>query len=102
MKGFVLCVAVILGIFVSNIVIGQESTTQSPVVIDGSITPDSAGACTSGSCSVQPTLIGMSRHAVKHTVERGRCVAQHTVGHLRHTTKTIWSKRPHLRRCKCC
>lgn len=99
MKGLILCVAVVLGIVASNLVIAQE-TSPAPVVIDGSVI-DATSECSGGSCAVQPTLIGMSRHAVKHTVERGRCVAQQTVSRGQQFAKTVWNKRPHLRRCKC-
>lgn len=97
MKGLFLCAAIVLGITVSNITVGQE-----PTVIDGSVVDGTPAAVSSCDTCETPTLIGMSQHAVKQAVGRGRCVAQHTVGHLRHTTKAIWSKRPHLRRCKCC
>lgn len=99
MKGFVLCVAVVLGIFVSTIAFGQEPASSSqpaptPVVIDGSTSSTTTATATTSSCGTcckQQTLVGMSQHAVKHAVARGRCVA-----------KTLWSKRPQLRRCKCC
>lgn len=97
MKGFVLCVAVTLGILVSNLVVAQESRVieapPSQVVIDGSVvTPETASATTySGECCCKPTLVGMSRTAVRQTVSRGRS-----------TVRTLWNKRPHLRRCRCC
>lgn len=97
MKGFVLCVAVALGVIVSNVVVGQQATTPSPtpVVIDGSVAPAAPVTTTStssaGECCCKPTFVGMSRHAVRQTVCRGR-----------QTVQTLWSKRPHLRRCRCC
>jgi len=98
MKGFVLFVAVVLGVLVSNVTIGQKATTQpTPVVIDGSVSPAPsvtapAIATTESCCCKQQTLVGMSQQAVRKTVARGRCVA-----------KTLWSKRPHLlHRCRCC
>lgn len=98
MKGFILCVAVVLGILVSNVTFGQatQQPAPTPVVIDGSVSPApsataTTAVCATDCCTKQQTLVGMSQHAVKHTIARGRCVA-----------KTLWSKRPHLRRCKCC
>lgn len=97
MKGFVLCVAVVLGILVSNLVVAQESQVieapPSQVVIDGSVvTPETTSTTTSsGECCCKATLVGMSRNAVRQAVCRGR-----------QTVHTLWSKRPHLRRCRCC
>lgn len=100
MKGFVLFVAVVLGVLVSNVTIGQESSQPTPVVIDGSVSPAPSApsvtapaiATTESCCCKQQTLLGMSQQAVRKTVARGRCVA-----------KTLWSKRPHLlHRCRCC
>jgi hypothetical protein len=94
MKGFVLCVAVGLGILVSNFVIAQEVSAPqppTPVVIDGSVTPEATATTSSGECCCKPTLVGMSRTAVQKAVSRGRS-----------TVRTLWSKRPHLRRCCRC
>ena len=96
MKGFVLCVAVVLGILVSNVVVGQQSTVQSPTpVIDSSVTVEAPATTVStssgGECCCKATLVGMSRNAVRQAVCRGR-----------QTVHTLWSKRPHLRRCRCC
>lgn len=93
MKGFVLCVAVGLGILVSNFVVAQEASSPqppTPVVIDGSVDTGTTATTSSGECC-KPTLVGMSRTAVQKAVSRGRS-----------TVHTLWSKRPHLRRCRCC
>lgn len=104
MKGFVLFVAVVLGILVSNVTFGQQAAIQpTPVVIDGSVSPapstPSAPSVTAPTittaescCCKQQTLVGMSQQAVRKTVARGRCMA-----------KNLWSKRQHLlHRCRCC
>lgn len=97
MKGFVLCVAVALGIFVSNFVVAQESqVVEAPpaqTVIDGSVVESiETTVATAAQCCCKPTLVGMSQHAVRQAVCRGR-----------QTVRTLWSKRPQLlRRCRCC
>ena len=71
MKGFVLFVAIVLGVLVSNVTIGQESSQPTPVVIDGSVSPAPSApsvtapaiATTESCCCKQQTLVGMSQRS---------------------------------------
>lgn len=97
MKGLFLSAAIGFGILISNITVGQE-----PTVIDGSVVDSTPAVVSTCEACETPTLVGMSQHAVKQAVARGRCVAQQTVTRCRQAVRTVLTKRPHLRRCKCC
>lgn len=109
MKGFILCVAVTLGIVVSNAAFGQ---TTSPSTLNESesgaksVAPVTSGTviashCDCNCCNCGVSAIGMSQRAVKHTIDRGRCVVQNVACRTRGVVQNVWHNRPRLRQCRC-